>query len=214
MRHHLINLFLFLPILTFAQLTGFWQTDTGGCYQIRQDGNEIWWAGETSGSERATNVFHGTIAGNMLTGQWCDLPSNNNQQCEQTLALRIESDSRLVKIASSTSYNGNIWTKTPGGCGGWIALHQHQGCTNPQPFCKEGKWIPIRFNTLEQGPVVAVANERTTMTGTLNGLVFNYTYNAGSAGKGQIIFSPDFKTFTGTFEDAAGHRGIWRGERK
>jgi hypothetical protein len=121
-KFHSLSIFLLLflfPLLTFSQLTGYWQTDVGGCYQIRQNGNEIWWAGEASDIQRPKNVFHGTIAGDILTGQWCDLPSSSSQGCEETLALRIESNNRLVKISSSASYNGSVWTKQADftGCG-------------------------------------------------------------------------------------------------
>ncbi|MCP3933440.1 MAG: hypothetical protein GY705_30590 [Bacteroidetes bacterium] len=138
MRNLLIFLLLYSPILSFSQLTGYWQTDVGGCYQIRQSNNEVWWAGERADVQRPTNVFHGTIAGNTLTGQWCDLPSNSSQGCEQTLALRIESNNRMVKIASSSTYNGNVWTKQVGPCkkkneywevkgsGGWTGIWTRQ----------------------------------------------------------------------------------------
>jgi hypothetical protein len=119
MKNLIISILILLPLSTFAQLTGYWQTDVGGCYQIRQNGNEIWWAGESQNIQRPSNVFHGSIAGNILTGQWCDLPSNPSQGCEQTIALRIENNNRLVKIASSAPYNGIVWTRQLGiaGCG-------------------------------------------------------------------------------------------------
>lgn len=116
-----------IPLLSVAQLTGYWQTENGGCYQIRQNGNEIWWAGEYVGNQRSMNVFHGTLAGNMVTGQWCDLPSNSRQGCEETLALKLENNNKLVKVASSAPYNGTTWTKQVGnGCATATA-----GGTNP-----------------------------------------------------------------------------------
>ena len=40
-------------------LTGFWQDDTGGKYQIRQMGNQIWWYMDNMPA--VANVFKGSI---------------------------------------------------------------------------------------------------------------------------------------------------------
>jgi len=139
MKNLFILILLLLSCSTFGQLTGYWQTDNGGCYQIRQDGNEVWWAGETSDIQRANNVFHGVIAGNNLTGIWCDMPSNSTQGCRESLSLRIENNNRMVKVASSSPYNGRVWTRQNGPCeekeeywevtgdGGWKGIWTRQG---------------------------------------------------------------------------------------
>lgn len=133
----IFSLFLFLAMSSFAQLTGYWQTENGGCYQIRQNGNEVWWAGEAPGVQRPSNIFHGAVAGNNLTGIWCDLPSSPTQGCGQSLSLRIENNNRMVKLASSSSYNGSVWTRQSGPCerssGYWLVT---------APGGWESKWIP------------------------------------------------------------------------
>ena len=100
----IVQLFLFLPFSLFAQtydLTGYWQSDAGGCYQIRQSGNEVFWAG-------AVNVFHGAIAGNTLTGLWYDLPSNSYKAFGASLSTRIENNNRIVKVSESANYRGSV----------------------------------------------------------------------------------------------------------
>ena len=47
MKSLLIILTLSFPFLGYAQLTGYWLSDTNGCYEIRQKGNEVWWSFET-----------------------------------------------------------------------------------------------------------------------------------------------------------------------
>jgi hypothetical protein len=56
-------------------LTGVWHANDGGTYQIRRDGNRVWWYGR--GPKNGLdwqNVFSGTISGNQVTGEWADLP--------------------------------------------------------------------------------------------------------------------------------------------
>src|SRR5438046_811837 len=59
---------------TRADLTGRWVTPDGGVYYVRQVGTDVWWSGkrlEPRGKDKVyTNVFHGTIRGNVITGSW------------------------------------------------------------------------------------------------------------------------------------------------
>ena len=59
---------------------------------------------------RVINVFMGYIAGNTITGIWADLPGGNISG-SGTLALRVESPDKLVKIDQSGNYLGSVWTK-------------------------------------------------------------------------------------------------------
>ena len=114
-----VLLSIFLPFTISAQsynLTGVWQSDAGGCYQIRQNGNEVFWAGGPIGSVSAHNVFHGAIAGNTLTGLWYDLPANPYQAFGASLSVRVESNNRIVKVSESAPYRASTWTKTNGTC--------------------------------------------------------------------------------------------------
>lgn len=114
----LVLLFYFLPFHLSAQtydLTGYWKSDVGGCYQIRQKGNEVFWSGGPVGAS-AHNVFHGALAGNTLTGLWYDLPANTNQAFGASLSARIENNNKIVKVSESAPYRATTWTRSNGNC--------------------------------------------------------------------------------------------------
>jgi hypothetical protein len=104
------------PLFSFAQLTGYWRTEVGGCYQIRQHGNEVWWVGESPDEKRGKNVFYGQLSGVTLNGIWCDMPSNPDQGCGEKLSFRIEGSNRMVKISETAPYQGRVWTRTDANC--------------------------------------------------------------------------------------------------
>jgi hypothetical protein len=91
-----------------ADLTGYWRDDSGSCYRVRQVGSELLW--HMDGRPNVVNVFYGIIAGNNVDGEWADLPcwpvSNSG-----TLALKIESGDRLVKIGQSAAYGASTWSR-------------------------------------------------------------------------------------------------------
>ncbi len=138
----IVLLFIFFPFIVSAQsydLTGYWQSDVGGCYQIRQSGNEVFWAGGPSGSFSAHNVFHGAIAGNTLTGLWYDLPANTYRAFGASLSVRIESNNKIVKVSESAPYRASTWTRVNGPCNNVNA--GNQTTEKPSGACKlEGSW--------------------------------------------------------------------------
>ena len=111
---YFLSLFL-ITTMAEAQLTGEWNSDNGGCYKIRQIGTQIYWS--MSDQPRVINVFSGVVAGNTITGTWADLPGGNLQG-SGTLALRIETPDKLVKIDQTGNYLGSVWTR--GACSGNI----------------------------------------------------------------------------------------------
>jgi hypothetical protein len=90
------------------QLTGMWVHEDGATYAIRQDGAEVWWLGKSAdGGKSWTNVFHGKIKDNQLTGQWADIPPAGNRASGViTLELLKEGD-EVVKI-SGKGVNGSV----------------------------------------------------------------------------------------------------------
>ena len=107
-RHVLVFLLLVSAIsgapTAWAQsydLTGYWlENDFGVTYQFRQVDDRIFWYMDSR--PRVVNVFYGTIAGDMITGRWADLPGGNLQG-QGTIGLRIESNDRIVKISQTGS---------------------------------------------------------------------------------------------------------------
>jgi hypothetical protein len=67
-----------------SELTGSWIANDNGMYYVRQIGNDVWWVGFSSQSQYGagdihrglvfTNVFHGTVSGNTITGNFVDVP--------------------------------------------------------------------------------------------------------------------------------------------
>jgi hypothetical protein len=89
-------------------LTGFWQDENGTPYTVRHVGSRVSWY--MDGGARVKNVFVGTIAGTTITGEWFDLPSGEIRGGGQ-LALRVESNQRMVKVGESGHYGGSVLTR-------------------------------------------------------------------------------------------------------
>ena len=89
-------------------LTGIWEDDAGVQYQLRQTGDELYWY--MAGGPRVINVFYGTIAGDIITGEWADLPGGRLDGSGQ-LSLQVEANHRLVKLASNPAYGASFWTR-------------------------------------------------------------------------------------------------------
>ena len=116
MKRHLMLVaaaFLSVPTTMFPQqgidLTGFWQDNAGGKYEIRQIGNQLFWLDDAR--PRYVNVFHGTITANTIHGTWADLPGGRTNHTG-SLDLRVESNDRLTKTASTVYFGGTVFTRT------------------------------------------------------------------------------------------------------
>jgi hypothetical protein len=95
-------------------LTGFWKSNTAvEVYRVRQIDNRFYWMVDGIPQRGYANVFVGLISGNMIVGQWVDMPGSPRLgNSTTTLALRIESNDRFVKQSETGSpYNGSIWTR-------------------------------------------------------------------------------------------------------
>jgi hypothetical protein len=208
----LLPMFILLSISGYAQLTGEWKDNNGACYKIRQIDNRIYWS--MDGSPRVVNVFVGYIAGGYITGTWVDVPGGNLQN-SGTLSLRIDNNSQMTVIGQSRGYGGSVLTR--GSCAqlNYIGTQEHVGCSNNQPYCVKKYNFPFEFHSFGSGKEITgtFGPGKNTFRGSFTGTVFKFSYNNAS-GTGTLNFSPDFKTFTGTFEDRNGHRGTWTGQRQ
>ena len=123
-----MSLLIVIPRLASAQafdLTGAWRDENGMPYTVRQVGGEVFWY--MDGGARVRHVFHGTIAGNTIAGKWADLPTGELRNGGQ-LALRVESNDRMVKVGESQADHGSVWTRQAGAapvatrrCWDWFA---------------------------------------------------------------------------------------------
>jgi hypothetical protein len=181
--------FLFMPMLGSAQtfdLTGFWQSDVGACYQVRQKGNEIVWIDEPTMNSYAYNAFYGIITGNIIKGKWYDMPSNSQNNFGESMTIQIENDSRLVKISESKPYNGSVLTKLNGPCGSSYATPEvvQEKAKGKIYFFKGSEYIRFDIAADKADP----GYPKTISSATWNGLWTSGIDAAVNFGNGKIYF--------------------------
>ncbi|MCX6673115.1 MAG: hypothetical protein NTY37_04980 [Methanothrix sp.] len=90
-------------------LTGVWNCDDDGIYYIRQLGNSIWWYGEKDpNTPEWSNVMYGTIDGDIINGNWADVPKGRVMQ-NGVMVVKIESNNRLRVIQKTGGFAGSVW---------------------------------------------------------------------------------------------------------
>ena len=100
-----------LPVLAFADLSGTWRCDDGGTYYIRQVGNSIYMFGERAAENpQWSNVYRGKVAGDMVTGNWMDVPKGRTSNTG-SLTLKIASDNTLSVVQKTGGFGGSKWTR-------------------------------------------------------------------------------------------------------
>jgi hypothetical protein len=94
-----------------ANLTGAWESDSGGSYYIRQLGNDIWWYGEASASDPMwSHVAHGKLQGKLLKLDWADVPKGSIMG-SGILVIEVRSDDRLVARKKTGGFGDSEWKK-------------------------------------------------------------------------------------------------------
>jgi hypothetical protein len=74
--------------------TGFggspWIAEGGAVYNMRRVGSSVFWIDKSADDGRTfTNVFHGTLSGNIIQGEWADLFGNSGSG---GLTLRVDGE--------------------------------------------------------------------------------------------------------------------------
>jgi hypothetical protein len=90
-------------------LSGVYKCNDGGTYYVRQNGNSLWWYGESGDGVGWTNIFKGTIQGNDINGNWIDVPKGNNQGAG-VMNLRV-SNSKFISTYKTGGFSGSEWTR-------------------------------------------------------------------------------------------------------
>ena len=94
-----------------TDLTGAWESDSGGSYYIRQLQNDVWWYGEASATEPGwSNVAYGTLKGNVLKLKWSDVPKGSVMS-NGNLTLELTADGKLVAKKKTGGFGDSEWTK-------------------------------------------------------------------------------------------------------
>ena len=83
-------------------LTGYWKSDQGAIYFVRQVADKVYWY--MDGLPGVRNAFSGSITGDTLTGTWADLPGGTAIETGTgTVTFKIESNDKLTKVSSSAT---------------------------------------------------------------------------------------------------------------
>ena len=96
---------------------GEWRGDDGGTYHMRQIGGDLWFVGMSADNGSTfTNVFHGQVHGNQVTGGWLDVPNGAHQSPTNAgqLTLQIDdpaSPKTLTKLPSPTGLGASKWNR-------------------------------------------------------------------------------------------------------
>lgn len=101
------------PLAAVPSLTGIWQANDQGTYQIRQEGTKVWWYGRSPNNGRDwQNVFCGVITNDQLVGDWVDLPPGGAQS-GGSLQIQIQA-MHLTKLAGTGGFGGSEWVPASG----------------------------------------------------------------------------------------------------
>jgi hypothetical protein len=105
-------------VFPFTNLVyGIWKADDGGVYHMRQIGGDVWWVGiGPNNGQTFTNVFHGQIHGDQLTGGWLDVPHDMEKRTNAgQVNLKIDNPNMpttLTKLPSPTGPGASKWTRS------------------------------------------------------------------------------------------------------
>lgn len=86
-----------------AELNGYYLSDDGGAYFIRQIGDHVYWFGEDPNGAYA-NVLIGTISGNKITARYWDVPKGKTQGMGEITLTIQENGATLVKVSSTSPF--------------------------------------------------------------------------------------------------------------
>jgi hypothetical protein len=97
---------------------GVWKGNDGGTYYMRQIGGDVWWLGQSAdGGKSFTNVFHGQVHGNKLTGGWLDLPRDAGAKPTNAGMVEMQIDDptapkKITKLPSPTGPAASRWERS------------------------------------------------------------------------------------------------------
>jgi hypothetical protein len=99
------------PQKAAVDLTGSWQCSDGGIYFVRQIGASVWWYGKQSTDAPGwANVFHGWMKGDLLSGEWADVPPYDAMN-SGALTLRVVSSGVMLRVGDAPGFGGEKWAR-------------------------------------------------------------------------------------------------------
>lgn len=101
---------VFANNLSAKEINGYYESDDGGAYFIREINGSVYWFGEHPNGSYA-NVLSGKITGNKITASFWDVPKGKAKGAgEITLEVRDNGDT-LVKISSTVPFGTKTFKK-------------------------------------------------------------------------------------------------------
>ncbi|HYJ46996.1 MAG TPA: hypothetical protein VEV81_10315, partial [Pyrinomonadaceae bacterium] len=117
-----------------AELNGYYLSDDGGAYFIRQLGDKVYWFGEDPDGSYA-NVLVGTISGNKITARYWDVPKGKTQGMGEITLMVQDGGATLVKVSSTSPFGTRTLKKqTPHAEGLTIKGYPPEMRSRPQGF--------------------------------------------------------------------------------
>ncbi|MBQ4818476.1 M12 family metallopeptidase [Aquimarina sp. MMG016] len=95
---------------TIENMSGYYKANDGGHYYVRQIGTNVYWFGEHPSGTWA-NVFKGKLDGNIVNGQFYDVPKGKIKGYG-SLKLSVNSTGTKITKISGSNFGGSSWTKT------------------------------------------------------------------------------------------------------
>jgi hypothetical protein len=93
----------------FLDLTGIWRCNDGGTYYLRQEGDDLWWAGEDP-EQKWTHLFKGTVTEETIEGEWIGLPKGKSTEFGR-LTLNIFQGNKLTGDSPGGNLSNAEWKK-------------------------------------------------------------------------------------------------------
>lgn len=96
-------------------LTGIWQADDGGMYFLQQTADILWWIGLSQAGSfypglHFCNVYRGSITGNVITGEWSDVPRGITSN-RGRMTLRSSQAQLLRDPATGDGFSASTWRR-------------------------------------------------------------------------------------------------------
>lgn len=86
-----------------VNLSGVWHGSDMATYYVRQLGTSVWWLGLSRDQGRTNaNVFHGTMSGQTIQGQWVDIPIGTEQRNLTTGNLMLRGGPLSTELIQTT----------------------------------------------------------------------------------------------------------------
>jgi hypothetical protein len=106
-----------LPVQPERDYSGAWLGDDGGWYFIRQFDTDLWWVGASAGGLcpglEFCNVYHASVDGPDITGDWSDVPRGGTSN-RGTLTLAFGDDNLLHKVNDTGGFGASTWQPRSG----------------------------------------------------------------------------------------------------